>query len=884
MPVRFTLLITCFVFSTYTYSQQNIKMAVNGLNRLQTIDGIGVNINSRSWKEDELKPAIDLLVDSMQAKIFRVIVETPKEWEDVNDNDDPFVYNWKYYDSLYATAKFTSVWKTIAYLNKKGISHNIMINLMGYLPAWMGGETVDPKQEDEFVEMFVSFLQYARNNQHLKFGLVAPFNESDIQKEGPRLNEFRYVAIMRKIIMRVKQSGMNDIRFVGPDAAGMNNSVDRYIPEMMKDSLIMSRISRFAVHSYSGYYAPVDSLIKHSEFPDKKFWVTEWNAWRDGLDDGIMTAYNYQFAAQCMGYLLDLLKNGAAAAMVWEGYDSYYDHHAPSLFSYWGILGYNKENKTYTPRKHFFAISQISKYVTPGSWLIELQSSDSKAPALAFFNPSRNAPVIVGLNPYNKAAKIEISLDNFPGIESVRLIFTDSLNNLKTQKTYLPGKNGKLKIVVPANCIYTLVAEPATTSGAGTLNNKLKEKGWYAGDIHVHRNCGGGTPVYSVDSLTAAMKKNGLSVISVLADMGNGEVYNAETDLKLVTGKDAAQSTPEAIVRWDAEWHWDATYTNFAKQALGGHLVLLGLTQAEQMWAESPYTILEWAKKQNAVRGFAHLEYLNENIPAELNCCIPVDLPVEAALKNIDFVSTDVFGSYSPNGGSYFGKQSLDVYYRMLNCGIKLGLAAGTDFPCNNFEPLGTVRTYAHVNTNLTYNNWIEAIREGKTVISRLGDKEFIDLKVNGDQAPGASIQFPGKQKINIEVTWNTENGSKGEIEILCNGKVIANAAGGAATPGKPFALKTSYVVDKSSWIAARRVSGNEYHTHTSPVYVYIGGENIMADKEDAMYFVRWIDHILANIANEGKWKKFFPETLDQVRMHYQQARDYYTGIMNTGR
>ena len=883
MSAKFILLIGCFVFSTYSYAQPAIKMSVNGLNRLQTMDGIGVNINTRSWNDGELKPAIDLLVDSMQMKIFRLIVETPIEWEDVNDNDDPFVYNWKYYDSLYATPKFTSVWGTIAYLNKKGFSQNIMINLMGYVPAWMGGETVDPKQEDEFVEMFVSFLQYARNKQHLKFGLVAPFNESDIPKEGPQLTEFQYVSLMRKIMVRMKQSGMNDIRFVGPDVGSMNKSVNRYIPEMMKDSLIMSGITRFAVHSYSGYHAPVDSLIKHSAFPNMKFWVTEWNAWRDGLDDGIKTAYNYQFAAQCMEYLLDFLKNGATAALVWEGYDSYYDHHAPSLFSYWGILEYDKGNKTYTPRKHFFAISQISKYVTPGSWQVELQNSDSKAPAIAFFNPSRNAPVIVGINTYNKPTQVEISLDNFPGIKSVQLIFTDSINNLKIQKTYLPDKKGKLRIVVPANCIYTLVAEPATTSGAGALNNKLKAKGWYAGDIHVHRNCGESTPVYSVDYLASAMKQSGLSVISVLADMGNGEVYDAKTDLKLVTGKDAVQSTAEAIVRWDAEWHWDATYTNFAKQALGGHLVLLGLKHAEQIWAESPYTILEWAKKQNAVRGFAHLEYLNDNIPTELNCCIPVDLPVEAALKNIDFVSTDVFGSYSPNYGSYYGKQSLDVYYKMLNCGIQLPLAAGTDFPCNNFEPLGTVRTYAHVNTNLSYNNWIEAIREGKTVISRLGDKEFLDLKVNGDQSPGASIQFSDKQKVNIEVAWNVEHDAKGEIEILCNGKVIAHA-GGAPTPGKPLVLKSSIVVDKSSWIAARRVSGNEYHTHTSPVYVYIGGENIMASKEDAMYFVRWIDNILANIADEGKWKRFFPETLDKVRMHYQQARDYYAGIINAGK
>lgn len=877
MYSRLKLLIAFFAITNVVYSQQAVKITIDGLERLQTIDGIGVNVNSRSWNDGELKPAIDLLVDSMKATIFRVIVETPKEWEDVNDNNDPFVYNWKYYDSLYATKKFTSVWNTIAYLNKKGITHNLMLNLMGYLPEWMGGETVDAGKEDEFVEMLVSFLQYATYRQQLKIGMLAPFNESDIQKEGPRLNEHRYVNLLKKIMIRMKQSGMNDIRFVGPDAADMKNNVRRYIPEMMKDSLVMTGIKVFAVHSYGGYYAPVDSLLKNSAFPESKFWVTEWNAWRDGLDDGIMTEYNYTFAADCIRYLVDLLKNGAAAAMVWEGYDSYYDHHAPSLFSYWGILGYEKGTGKYIPRKHFYTISQISKYLQPGSWQIASNSSNKNIPAFAFFNPHTHTPALIGLNRSSSLVKADIALENLPPVATAELTYTDSVHNLQKQKIYRPDKKGKLIIDIPANCIYSIVFKGVNDTNTGNLSNGLKTKGWYAGDIHVHRNCGEGSPVYSVDTLVAQMKQNDLSVMALLADMGNGEVYNAATDLKLITGKEAAQSAPDAIVQWDAEWHWDATYTNFSKQALGGHLVLLGLTNAAQMWAESPNEILTWAKQQNAVRGFAHMEYLSGAIPSKLNCCIPVDLPVEAALKNIDFVSTDVFGSYSPNSGSYFGKQSLETYYKMLNCGIRLPLAAGTDFPCNNLEPLGTLLTYANVNSNLSYRNWIDAIRDGKTVISRLGNKEFINLTVN-NEGPGAEIRLQQKQKVNIEVKWFATGNSNGTIEILSNGKIVAQLKGSAAT-GKPVTLKTSILIDKSSWIVARRIAGAEYHSHTSPVYVYIGDEGIKASKEDALYFVEWIDNMLTHISDDGKWKKFFPETLDKVRLHYEKAKSYYAGI-----
>ena len=55
--------------------------------------------------------------------------------------------------------------------------------------------------------------------------------------------------------------------------------------------------------------------------------------------------------------------------------------------------------------------------------------------------------------------------------------------------------------------------------------------GWYAGDMHVHRSCGGSPE--AVSSLYNKMSTNDLAVISLLADMGNGEVQNPVTDLPL---------------------------------------------------------------------------------------------------------------------------------------------------------------------------------------------------------------------------------------------------------------------------------------------------------------------------------------------------------------
>ena len=164
--------------------------------------------------------------------------------------------------------------------------------------------------------------------------------------------------------------------------------------------------------------------------------------------------------------------------------------------------------------------------------------------------------------------------------------------------------------------------------------------GWFAGDIHVHRSCGGSPE--AVSSLYSKMSTNNLAAISLLADMGNGEVQNPTTDLPLVNGSDASASTPGRIVHWDTEWHWDATYTQYPHQALGGHIVALGLSSAQQVWQEYTFPILDWAHQRGGIAGFAHMQYLDGSFPTSLTCCTPVEYPVEVALGAADFVSEDV--------------------------------------------------------------------------------------------------------------------------------------------------------------------------------------------------------------------------------------------------
>ena len=238
------------------------------------MDGFGVNINPAWWYNGSytdakvVQPAIDLLVDSLGATIFRAVIEEI-DWEVVNDDNDPNHFNWDYYNKVFSDIRFSGVWNTLRYLNQKGITDGLVISFMGAAPAapplekpdpkrsWMGGIDYSIKEtmEDELVESQAAFLYYMRNTEKIKFSLVSPMNETDIVGmtinaehplglvEGPNISDaVQYVRIVRKLAKKLDNIGMSDIRFVAPDAGG-EKLFFAVLDEMVKDSYLMDKLA-----------------------------------------------------------------------------------------------------------------------------------------------------------------------------------------------------------------------------------------------------------------------------------------------------------------------------------------------------------------------------------------------------------------------------------------------------------------------------------------------------------------------------------------------------------------------------------------------------------------------------------------------------------------
>src|SRR5437868_3428165 len=159
-------------------------IAVNPAERFQTIDGFGVNFNGTYFR-DAQKPMIDTLIDDLGATIFRLDPYGLLNWEAANDNDNPQVMNWEYYNDRYSIPTFEASWAAARYLNSRGIRP--FLALSGIAPDWMLDSKpltaeppnykrdisrpyhLNPAMYDEFAEEVASLAVYARTKARIDF-------------------------------------------------------------------------------------------------------------------------------------------------------------------------------------------------------------------------------------------------------------------------------------------------------------------------------------------------------------------------------------------------------------------------------------------------------------------------------------------------------------------------------------------------------------------------------------------------------------------------------------------------------------------------------------------------------------------------------------------
>lgn len=351
----------------------------------------------------------------------------------------------------------------------------------------------------------------------------------------------------------------------------------------------------------------------------------------------------------------------------------------------------------------------------------------------------------------------------------------------------------------------------------------MQQKKYLSGDTHVH--------FLSPESAHLQMRAEDLHIANLLTS-------DFTDDAQYFTGKLDQVSTDDHNIYVGQE----------IRDANMGHICLLRLQNIldplDHYGGQGNPNILltprmRNARAQNAGITWAHFS----NLPGS-------ESPVAIILGLIDAVDLITYdnpmnlpshvGPWEDSGmdqAEFTIMRGSDLYYQYLNAGIKMPIAAGSDKMSEKI-PVGCNRIYVPIIGEPTYDNWLKGLQSGTGFITN-GPMLTFDVSGHGS---GETIEFSETKRLNIHASAKSLIPFD-RLEIVVNGNPITRVTATHEKENNPAALytaeiDTSIVVDKSSWIAARTTTMNDfnYHilprdlsvfSHTNPVYFLQNGKAV---------------------------------------------------------
>jgi hypothetical protein len=426
----------------------------------------------------------------------------------------------------------------------------------------------------------------------------------------------------------------------------------------------------------------------------------------------------------------------------------------------------------------------------------------------------------------------------------------------------------------------------------------LSKLGWYSADHHVHA---AGCSHY--DSPEEGVEPKDMWRQIIGEDLNFAAVltwgpswYHQK---QYFTGKDHPLSTGKNIMRYDVE-------VSGFPSSHSGHVVLLRVkeddypgTKAIEEWPSWTLPVLQWAKQQGAIVGYAHSGWgLSPMEPTiDLPNYVVPKMDWIGANEYIVTVAHDAVDFYS--AGDTPAPWELNMWYHTLNCGFKPRLSGETDYPCITDDRVGQARSYFK-SSSINYDGYIDAIKNGRSYVSD-GGSHIMNFTVNNVEVgtKESSIKPKGKQTLNISADiaaylpveqspffadvvkkkivegyyWNVETARIGKtrnvrVELIVNGYPVDTAE--VLADGKINKVKFKHTIDRSSWVAIRIYSSS----HSNPVFVELDGRPV-AEKRSAEWCIKALDQCWkmkeSNIRQEEK---------AAAKAAYDQAREIYKDIL----
>jgi hypothetical protein len=221
------------------------------------------------------------------------------------------------------------------------------------------------------------------------------------------------------------------------------------------------------------------------------------------------------------------------------------------------------------------------------------------------------------------------------------------------------------------------------------------------------------------------------------------------------------------------------------------------------------------------------------------------------------------------------GRWSQEIYYHLLNCGLRIPPTAGSGSGAND-NPVGYNRLYVHVapqigastdDTKLTWDGWWDALRAGRVTIT---NGPLVRPSVEG-HAPGHVFHADAGQSVELLIALTLSTRDKIRyLDVVKNGRIEfdANLDEFKAAGGKLPPIKFT----ESGWFLIRAVTDNtktyRYAT-TAPYFVEVGYQARIS-RSAAQFFLDWTNKRAEEVSAVGS------DASGAAKQYVESAQTYW--------
>lgn len=384
----------------------------------------------------------------------------------------------------------------------------------------------------------------------------------------------------------------------------------------------------------------------------------------------------------------------------------------------------------------------------------------------------------------------------------------------------------------------------------------LAAEGWWSGDLHIHRPLADAELLADAEDLHVAPVITWWNKTNLWAGKELPEKPLTRTAqgrlIYSLAGEDEREGgallfyhlpRPLAIQAAGREHPSPSVYLEEAKGAAGAHVDI-----EKPFWWDVPVWV---ASGKADTIGLANNHMCRSRMYENEAWGRPRDL---ARLPN-------------PRGNGFWTQE---IYYHLLNCGLRLPPSAGSASGVLN-NPVGYNRVYVQVGPELTWEGWWEGLRAGRSFVT---NGPLLRVTADG-RLPGSVLRPKGEERqLDVELRASLVSLDPiDEVQVVVNGKVERSVPRAELEKSGSLGKLT---LGSSGWFLVRAISTHEKtfrFASTAPFYVEAGAAPRRISRGSAKFFVDWVAE------RRVRMKEADPAKRGEILRFHDRAWDYWTGL-----